>query len=60
MKDLQLLYIINDESNVLPVIEYEEGDELIHTDEDPNCPDFTCPCNTGNASEDENEEVVSC
>src|SRR6266436_5528594 len=26
------------------VIQYDEGDEIIHTDEHPFCGDETCPC----------------
>lgn len=26
------------------VIEYENGDELLHTDEHPYCYDMSCPC----------------
>src|SRR5260221_682276 len=29
------------------VIQYEEGDELVHTDEHPECDDPDCPCHWG-------------
>ena len=38
------LYVV-DATQVIPFIPYEDGDELIHTDEHPNCGDDTCPCN---------------
>jgi hypothetical protein len=65
MKDSRLLYTVNDESKVIPVIEYEEGDELIHSVEKPYCGDTTCPCggkpptNATESSDQEDEEVVS-
>jgi hypothetical protein len=49
--DLQHLYSVNDEAEVIPVIGYEEEDELIHTDEHPQCTDPTCPCHTGEEEE---------
>lgn len=55
MKSLQHIYSVTDESDVIPIIPYEDGDELIHSVEHPNCPDPNCPCNTGEASEDEEE-----
>ena len=65
MTDLRLLYNVNDESEVIPVIQYEEGDELIHTVEDPFCDEEGCPCggrpttNATDSSKLEDEEVVS-
>jgi hypothetical protein len=45
---------VNDEGKVIPVIRYEEGDDLIHTDEHPHCTDPACPCSP--APQDEEEE----
>jgi hypothetical protein len=42
--NLEHLYSVNDKAEVIPVIPYEEGDELIHTDEHPQCTDPTCFC----------------
>ena len=42
---LTQLYTVNTITQVIPVIQYEEGDELTHSDEHPNCEDDTCPCN---------------
>ena len=42
---VEQLYIVTEAAQVIPVIRYEDGDELIHTDEHPNCEDDTCPCN---------------
>jgi hypothetical protein len=51
--NLEHLYSVNDEGIVLPIIPYEEGDDLIHTDEHPQCTDPTCPCQP----EEEEEEL---
>ncbi len=40
---LQHLFNVNDESAVIPVIAYEEGDDLIHTPEHPFCDEEGCP-----------------
>ena len=42
---LTQLYVVTEATQVIPVIQYEEEDELIHTDEHLNCGDTTCPCN---------------
>src|SRR5213078_2297161 len=46
-EDAELLYEVDENGNVLPVIPYGDGDEFVHTDEHPNCDDPTCPCNQG-------------
>jgi hypothetical protein len=51
--NLEHLYSVNDKAEVIPVIPYEEGDDLIHTDEHPQCTDPTCPCQP----EEEEEEL---
>ncbi len=50
----QHLYDVGNSGNVVPVIFYEEGDELVHTDEHPRCDDPTCFCNVS-----PNAEVVN-
>lgn len=52
MIPLKQLYTVNDESEVIPVIAYEEGDEIIHTAENPHCGKPGCPC------EQEDEEEI--
>jgi hypothetical protein len=42
---VEQLYRVTDAAQVIPVIRYEEDDEIIHTDEHPHCGDDTCPCN---------------
>jgi hypothetical protein len=44
-EDAEELYEVDENGNVVPVIRYE--DDLIHTDEHPNCDDPDCPCNQG-------------
>jgi hypothetical protein len=61
MITLRLLYTVDEESDVVPVIPYEDGDELIHSAEHPNCGIPGCPCGDGDASittDDEDEEEV--
>ncbi len=45
--DVEMLYEVDENGNVLPVITYADGDELLHTDECPQCSDPTCPCHAG-------------
>ena len=45
LRQLTHLYTVTATAQVIPIIRYEEGDELIHTDEHPQCSDDTCPCN---------------
>jgi hypothetical protein len=57
--DLTHLYIVNDESAVIPVIEYKEGDEIIHTVDHPYCGEEGCPCGGGGSHmTDEQEEII--
>ncbi len=60
MKNPQHLYSVTNESKVIPVIPYEEGDELIHSVAHPYCGDPTCPCGgSPPTSTTDDEEVVS-
>lgn len=34
----------SDDFEIVPIIPYDEEDEIIHTDEYPLCEDETCPC----------------
>lgn len=54
MVNLQHLYNVNEESEVIPVIAYAGGDEIIHTPEYPYCGEQGCPC-VGSPHEDEEE-----
>jgi hypothetical protein len=54
-EDAELLYEVDDNGKVLPVIFYEEGDAFIHTPENPYCGDPTCPCSAGEASDTQEE-----
>jgi hypothetical protein len=59
MINLHPLFAVNDESLIVPIIYYEEGDELIHTDDHPLCDKEGCPCGgvpTAAAEEDQQEE----
>ena len=58
MTDLQHLCNVNDAGAVVLVIGYEEGDDLIHSVEQPFCDDPTCPCGGSPASEafDDNQD----
>jgi hypothetical protein len=44
-EDNQHLFNVDEDGQVIPVILYEEGDELIHGDGHEHCDDSTCPCN---------------
>ena len=50
-EDAELLYEVDEDGNVIPVIGYEEGDAFVHTAENPTCDDPTCPCNAGQSQE---------
>ena len=39
-------YVVKQAFQIIPVIQYEEGNERIHTDEQPMCEDHPCPCNS--------------
>lgn len=52
MTNLQHLYNVTDENEVIPVIAYAEEDEIIHTAENPFCGQEGCPC------EQEDEEEI--
>ena len=41
---LTQLYVVTEATQVIPVILYDEEDELTHTDDHPHCGDTTCPC----------------
>lgn len=58
MTDLQHLCNVNDDGEIVPIIGYEEGDDLIHRVEHPFCDDPTCPCGGSPASEafDDNQD----
>jgi len=59
MTGLQHLYDVNDDGEVVPVIGYEEGDDLIHSVEHLFCNDPTCPCGgrpVGEAFDDNQDE----
>ena len=58
MTDLQNLYNVNDDGEVVLVIGYEEGDDLRHSVEHPFGDNPTCPCGGRPASEtfDDNQD----
>ncbi len=58
MKIVQHLYNVSEEGEVVPIIEYEEGDDLIHTPENPFCNEEGCPCGGVRVDEEEDEEVT--
>jgi hypothetical protein len=41
----QHLFNVDESGQVIPIIRYEEGDELVHGEGHEHCDDPTCPCN---------------